>query len=190
MQSICDNATVQLSPTPERVPSPQQFPVVPVQNHFPPMHMLTAEEQAHSDERCLAFLDANSFAADGLEASMSVASEAQCDTGMEVDYNIPAGDENDSRCPLGLDDGDAPDKEEEPSVGSGKSHQCPGCISKSNWKKLKSTFIKLDADIDQLATNTGRTCDNIISLWQNTHSLKRALLSALQSPICNRLLVM
>ncbi|KIJ95320.1 hypothetical protein K443DRAFT_65817, partial [Laccaria amethystina LaAM-08-1] len=46
------------------------------------------------------------------------------------------------------------------------------------WKKLKSAFIKLDTDIDQLAADTGRTRDNIISLWQNTCSLKRALLSA------------
>lgn len=202
MQPFCVDADVEPSLTPEEVPSPDhslytnqtnltqpliqnpvvapfKIPVNPllIQNPFP---KLTAEDNALSEKKRLAYLDALGFAAEGQEEFMSGTNEAQRDVDMDVDYDIPAEDENDSQCPLGSDDGDAPDEEdpEEPSAGSGKSRQRPGRISKSNWKKLKSAFIKLDTDIDQLAADTGRTRDNIISLWQNTRSLKRALLSA------------
>jgi len=78
-----------------------------------------------------------------------------------------------------LDASDAPNEEDHEIVSSTrKERQRAGHISNVTWKKLKSAFLKLDSDLDQLASDTGCTHENIISLWQNTRSLKRVYLSA------------
>jgi len=133
------------------------------------------EEKARSHRKLEEFLDAQGFSQPPKQPQTSTSGPSTD----FPDYDIPAEDENDSQCPSGSDDSDIPNEEDHEIVtGSGKARQCAGRIPDDTWKKLKCAFLKLDADIDQLATDTGRTRENIISLWQNTHSLKRAYLSA------------
>ena len=151
----------------------------PVPDHFPPVRPLSDEEKVHSDRKRLEFLIAQGFTTQPEQHKASTSGTSAGDHDREVDYNLPAEDENDSRCPSGLDDSDAPNEEDHEIVsGTGKARQRAGRIPNDTWKKLKSVFLKLDSDLDQLASDTGCTHENIISLWQNTHSLKRAYLSA------------
>ena len=144
-----------------------------VPGRVPPMRPMSDEEKAHADRKLMEFLDTQGFTTQPeLPASTS-------GTSTDADFNLPAEDENDSRCPSSLDDSDAPNEEDHEIVtGTGKARQRAGRIPHSTWKKLKSVFFKLDSDLDQLASDTGRTRENIISLWQNTRSLMRAYPSA------------
>ena len=147
-------------------------------NHFPSHE----EEKARKDRKLQEFLTTHGFSQPPMPLSQPPKQPQASTSGPSTrspDYDIPAEDENDSQCPSGSDDSDVPNEEDHEVVtGSGKAWQRAGRIPDDTWKKLKSAFLKLDADIDQLATDTGRTRENIISLWQNTRSLKRVYLSA------------
>ena len=177
IQSFCIDANVELTPSP---PPPDQpvkddtpgnlFPVIIpnnpfpaiVPNHFPAPIPLSVEVCMKSDQKHQAFLPANSFTSlvtHLSKASMSHDFSQPSTSGTAIDdpdYNIPADDENDSQCPSGLDSSDVPNEEDHEIVtGSGKAWQHAGHIPDVTWKKLKSAFLKLDVDIDQLATDTG-----------------------------------
>jgi hypothetical protein len=96
------------------------------------------------------------------------------------DYDAPADDENLSDPGLDSNALQPPEEEETPSLpsGSSKRGQNAGRISAEIWERLRKGFLQIDAVFDQISLESGRTRDNIISLWQNTHSFKRALMSA------------
>ena len=143
--------------------------------HVPSVRPVSDEEKARKERRHLEFLDALGFTTQPELPAPASTSGISAD----ADYNLPAEDENDSRCSSGLDDSDGPNEEDHEIVsGTGKARQRAGRIPNTTWKKLKSAFLKLDSDLDQLASDTGRTRENVISLWQNTRSLKRGYLSA------------
>ena len=148
-------------------------PLTLVPGHIPLMRPMSDKEKARADQKLMEFLDAQGFTT---QPELLASTSGTC---ADVDFNLPAEDENDSCCPSSLDDSDTPNEEDHEIItGTGKAQQRAGCIPHSTWKKLKSVFFKLDSDLNQLASDTGCTRKNIISLWQNTHSLKQAYPSA------------
>ena len=193
MQSFCVDASITLTPdTPSRPldQAPLSHP-----NIFPPPVTLTMDQRAQADRALEAFFANNGFSApndfgmmahpQALGSGDDTGSSAPNDFGVAsgsggVDYNAPADDEDASN--PDFDDkhlqGNPPEDEGSGSPSSAsKPRQSTGRISKENWERLRSGFVRIDTLIDQLALETGRTRDNIISLWQNTHSFKRALMS-------------
>ncbi|EDR06065.1 uncharacterized protein LACBIDRAFT_329158 [Laccaria bicolor S238N-H82] len=89
----------------------------------------------------------------------------------EADFNVPAEDEdsflfpNSDDSPLADDVTRNMDESKEPVP-----RQQAGRISSSSWDVLNTGFQKIDDIIDQLANKTGRTHENIITLWKRTHA--------------------
>ena len=176
MSSFCVDTNISLSPDPMPPhPPPNAAPIlVP-----PPLQPFTAEEQAQSDRAIQAFFTSNGFSEPGLSVEPGAAVEPQASSSVTVDYDAPADDENLSDLALDSNTLQLPNEEESLSSpsGSSKHSQNVGQISGEIWERLRQGFLQIDAVFDQIALETGRTRDNIISLWQNTHSFKRALMS-------------
>lgn len=83
----------------------------------------------------------------------------------DADYDIPAEDEDPLFFPDSdaLGSGDDSAKENSPRQGAGR-------IAKAHWEVLNAGFRKIDNMIDELANETGRTHENIVSLWRRSHA--------------------
>ena len=89
----------------------------------------------------------------------------------KVDYDVPAEDEdsflfpNSDDSPLADDFTKDIDESREPVP-----RQQAGRISSPTWNVLNAGFQKIDDTIDDLAIKTGRTRENVISLWKRTQA--------------------
>lgn len=83
----------------------------------------------------------------------------------EPNYDIPVDDED----PLFFPDSDFSAMGDD-STKENSPRQSAGRISQDKWDVLNSGFRKIDNLIDDIATDTGRTRDNIISLWKRSHA--------------------
>ena len=89
----------------------------------------------------------------------------------EADYNAPAEDKdsflfpNSDDSPMADDVTKDMDESREPLP-----RQPAGRISSPTWDVLNAGFQKIDDTINDLAIKTGRTRENIISLWKCTHA--------------------
>ena len=177
MRSFCVDANISLSPDPTPPHPPQNAAPHLV---LPPVPPFTAEEKAQSDRAIEAFFASNGFSEPGAPFEPRAAVEPQASGSMAIDYDAPADDENLSDPGLDSNALQLPEEEETPSLpsGSSKRGQNAGRISAEIWERLRKGFLQIDTVFDQIALKSGRTHDNIISLWQNTHSFKRALMSA------------
>jgi hypothetical protein len=83
----------------------------------------------------------------------------------DANYDLPADDED----PLFFPDSDVSGWGDD-SVKENSPRQSAGRIAKANWDALNAGFRKIDNLIDDLVNETGRTRDNVISLWRRTHA--------------------
>lgn len=83
----------------------------------------------------------------------------------DANYNLPADDED----PLFFPDSDVSSWKDD-SAKENSPRQSAGRIAKTNWDTLNAGFRKIDDLIDDLVNETGRTQDNIISLWRRSHA--------------------
>ena len=82
----------------------------------------------------------------------------------EPNYDIPADDED----PLFFPDSDFSALGDD-STKENSPHQGTGRISQVKWEILNTGFQKIDNLIDNIATETGRTRENVITLWKRSH---------------------
>ena len=107
----------------------------------------------------------------GFEVEAHITHQKTALSPAKVDYDAPAEDEdsflfpNSDDSPLADDFTKDIDESREPVP-----RQQAGRISSPTWNVLNAGFQKIDDTIDDLAIKTGRTRENVISLWKRTQA--------------------